>query len=188
MATLLETTGGVVAIAAVVLPVLTTIAVYIVRLCLRIWNSYAIVSRIAEEFRPNGGGSIRDRIDAIGTALEENAAWSSITLTLIPHSVFKSDDQGGFTWVSRHLADELDMIPEEIMGFGWLNSVAWPERDKVRDEWFAAIDDIRNVKMDYTTSDGRDATLEAHPYVNKKDKSLRGHIGSISFRGSFIGR
>lgn len=94
----LDSNAVVVILTTIVIPVAT----WFIGLCVRGWKAFTILSKLATEFQPNGGSSLKDRIEAIYDEIKELSATNAVSLNLVPYAFFRADVSGNVTWINRY--------------------------------------------------------------------------------------
>lgn len=72
---------------------------------------------------------------------------SILNISEIP--TFETDSRGACTFANKASLDLLGRTFEELKNFGWLNIIHPEDRQKVKDEWDAAIRDRRNFELTF---------------------------------------
>lgn len=152
--------------------------------CIKAWKSFAVVAQIAAEFKPNGGGSTRDRLDKIQDTLDGMVTLNIVSMNLVPFPMLKADRLGQVYWVNRQFIHEAEVSENEVMGLGWLNLVSDDHRESVRSQWLSAIEDARSLNVEFDVVHGCTATLVALPLVSQKH-GLIGMVGTLRFERTF---
>jgi PAS domain S-box-containing protein len=80
-----------------------------------------------------------DAIERIEHGLVQNRAIGRIILSTQKTAYFETDAVGSCVWVNPAYMELTGLTQEECMGHGWLNAIAFEERDTVAREWAAAI-------------------------------------------------
>lgn len=126
------------------------------------------VSHVLREILPNGGSSMRDTINRMARVQQEqNVGLQSLERTLIlqtgvmrahydadgAYARFETDGLGRNTWVNRTYLRWVGRSIEQVLGYGWVNSIGRDDRDHVREEWERAISERREFSMRYKLRD-----------------------------------
>lgn len=102
-----------------------------------------LVDEITHEFRPNGGKSIRDRLNRIEVDLQKKDVRYRVVLDSAHLGIFECDATGACTYANRTLCDWFEMQHSEMLGNGWLAAIKAEEREAVHSNWKdAALNDI----------------------------------------------
>lgn len=123
------------------------------------------IDKIFSEVTPNGGGSIKDKVNKITVALEENTIITQRILSRQTWNwnrlreddiIFEANDNGEVVWVNRKMADTFKHEVEYFLKHGWRNIVFIEDRERVYTEWDRAVSDKRTFEMGFriTTHDG----------------------------------
>lgn len=91
------------------------------------------VDKIAEQFQPNGGSSLYDRIDSI-RAYQWNFAE-----TLVDKPVWETDERGNCVKANSAYLKLAERTLSEVQGAGWENFLHPDDRAKVFEDWQDAI-------------------------------------------------
>lgn len=107
-----------------------------------------IVEIAEHEFKPNCGKSLRDQTNRIERAVERVAEKQRVFTELAAlGGVLHMDDDGHVSWANSAALEMLDASEHEVVGEGWLSSVAPLERDFVRAEWRACVRQARRFQL-----------------------------------------
>lgn len=140
-----------------------------------------ILTKLAEEFKPNGGSSLRDAIDRLEkkSSLSEQRIRALISYSDIP--CFESDAKGQCVWVSKKWCEFAGISMEEAHGNGWVVALPEHERDRVFEEWQSAIEQQREFVLTYDFGINKPIKVKTVATVirDKKDNI-------ISFFGTLI--
>lgn len=148
--------------------------------------AFPILLQIAEQFKPNGGNSLRDVLNRI--ELRQSASEERI-LSLLRSSenpYFETDSEGKYTWVNRRWCEITCMHPDDAVGLGWLSTVLPDDQKKVSDHWSLCTSQLREFNLEYRLITACEDKLVipikcvAHVMWAGKDKSkIIGYIGQI---------
>ena len=155
-----------------------------------VW-ALAKLRTIASQFKPNGGSSMRDAIDAINRELLFNRTARAFLFDITRYCGFETDAHGANTMVTQAYIDYVGRPPEQLQGMNWLNmvpleyeGVMW--RARVRAEITAALEDKRRYRIRhplYVLRDGIEhvewVDVMADPVVAEQNKLL-GAVGVFS--------
>lgn len=90
------------------------------------------VDTIADQFKPNGGSSLYDRIESI-SARQWNFAET------LPQPIFETDETGACTKANSGYMRLSERSLNELLGNGWENFIHPDDRAKVFEDWQDAI-------------------------------------------------
>lgn len=158
--------------------------IWLAGVCIRAWRSFTTVSQIAAELKPNGGNSIRDRIDRIQDTLDGMVTFNNVSMDLVSFPLLKADKTGHVFWVNRQFIHEAEVSETEVMGLGWLNLVSDDHREMVKSQWLSAVEDARSLNVEFEVVHGCTATLVALPLISQKH-GLIGMVGTLRFERTF---
>jgi len=143
------------------------------------------VDKIFEEVTPNGGSSIKDKIDHIDTQVQLSQQVQQAMAADTKAALFRTDADGNVVWVNRTYTRTVGRDVAECLGHGWHNVIAPEERDTVIAEWYKAVEDDREFYLDVTliTPTGIRTLVRVRSYklVNAKGDIL-GYWGNCSVK------
>lgn len=139
------------------------------------------VDTIFDEMTPNGGTSIKDRIERMDTGLslvqEIQQAMAADTEAVL----FRTDPNGDCVWVNRTYTRTVGRDLSEILGHGWQNAIAQVDRERVVTEWYKAVEENREFILDYNfeTPEGEKTLVRGRGYKLVDSKGdLLGYWGN----------
>lgn len=139
------------------------------------------VDTIFDEMTPNGGTSIKDRIERMDTGLslvqEIQQAMAADTKAVL----FRTDANGDCVWVNRTYTRTVGRDLSEILGHGWQNTIAQDDRERVVTEWYNAVEENREFILDYSfeTPEGEKTLVRGRGYKLVDSKGdLLGYWGN----------
>jgi PAS domain S-box-containing protein len=106
------------------------------------------VDKIFEEVTPNGGSSIKDKINHIDTGVQITQQVQQAMAADSKAALFRTDAEGNVVWVNRTYTRIVARDISECLGHGWHNVIAPEERDKVVAEWYKAVEESREFYLD----------------------------------------
>lgn len=125
---------------------------------------------IYKELKPNGGGSLKDKINRMDEQLQHNTEETiknsketsknlELTKTIFHRQrwlldqrnepIFEADNNGLCVWVNDKYLDVFNTTKERCEGHGWKNLVHIDDRDKVVHLWESSIKDNRAFEAKY---------------------------------------
>lgn len=140
------------------------------------------IEQIKQELHPNAGKSLRDIVERIEDRLSMNEGLARLVLQQVTFGVFLSDAQGLYTWVNQCYLDMVGIPQLSIMGNGWINSVVPEDRERVFEEWQAAIAQHREFDLHFRVLSRVNDLLEVHTHgypVYEYDQSIVGYVGTM---------
>lgn len=109
----------------------------------------AQLDAVVASVRPNGGASLYDKIDSIDRRLAVAEVRSKTVLSTMCLGEWHSNSEGVCVYVSPAACRLVGRSSEDFLGNNWHN-VVWPEdRERVADEWAAAVRGQRVFEMRY---------------------------------------
>jgi PAS domain S-box-containing protein len=111
---------------------------------------------IMRELLPNGGRSMRDVVNRIE---ESNIAQDLRMKALFSNhsdATVEFDWEGKLIWANRTYMRLVGRDLGDLAGYGWLNSIYYEDRERVKGEWDEAIDQGRDWETSFrrVRSDG----------------------------------
>ncbi len=143
---------------------------------------YVTIEKISEEFKPNGGSTLRDSIDRIEQKLKLQDEKILGIIKSSPIGTWVSDKQGKCIDVNRMLCTILDRTESEIKGDNWLNWVHPSDANEVYVNWNRAITNQIDFDMKYrfVLPDGKIQAVHATAYQLKSDSGdVIGFLGTM---------
>jgi PAS domain S-box-containing protein len=146
-------------------------------------TSFEILEKMQEEFKPNGGSSLRDAINRIeAKLLIEQHARRALSMAM-DVGIFETDGQGMCTWVNEYYSDLTGLTSEEAKNFGWVTGLFEDDRERVVEEWDSAVKQKRVFKLDFgmvnsRTQDYSRVHCTAFPSTNIKGDVI-GFVGIV---------
>ncbi len=140
------------------------------------------VERVAKEVYPNGGSSLRDRIDSIDSRLTFMEARDNVMLDDNPTALFISDVEGQNSYVNRTYCRLLNCGKDDLERQNWKNFIAEEKLEAYEELWKPAFQYNRPISADvlFKTTDG--LTKCCHVQItplNKPEDKLRRFMGRI---------
>lgn len=112
------------------------------------------LTTIAQEFKPNGGSTLRDALDRIEVTVAKNNNMATVLLQEAPDAVFITDGEGNCTWVNDTYSQWTGLSVDQAFGKGWHAAIAMHDRQTVFDEWDDAVRNRVNFTGHYTWTNG----------------------------------
>lgn len=132
-------------------------------------RAYPILMDVAAQFSPNGGNSLRDVIDEMRMEQAMGRERHRAMIDSLRLAYLEVKQNGLVRSVSKNWTELTGLVPEESIGMGWLNGVASPERDEVREEWMRAINEQRDFDHRFHTVKGTE--VHCHSFVARSEKT-----------------
>lgn len=146
--------------------------------------AFPVLMQIADQFKPNGGNSLRDVINRMES---KQAASEERILSLLRSSdkpYFEADPEGMYLWVNRRWCELTGMHPDDAIGLGWIGTVLPDDQQKVSDHWRLCISQMREFNLEYSLltacEDKLIIPIKCTAHVMKDKKKVIGYIGHIS--------
>lgn len=107
-------------------------------------------TQILKELYPNGGGSLRDAINQLHM---RQTMINDRLLNIMDHDktpIFETDSNGAIVWVNNAYIIVTGRPMQELLGYGWINGVYEPDRERVSTQWDLAIEEKRTFELTYS--------------------------------------
>lgn len=158
-------------------------------------NHINTVERISEEFRPNGGSSLKDAINRLELSNKEikedihivkiesqkvgAKQWALVATQKDP--VFETDEDGAFIRVNTMYANLVERSFDELRDWGWENSIHPEDKRMVFEAWSDAVKKHKSFELQFriiasVSKKQHRVMCVANPYFNTSG-DLLGYIG-----------
>lgn len=107
------------------------------------------LDELIEQFKPNGGASIRDSLNRIELRQASNENITNFLINSLDISIFKTNASGLITWVSKGYCDIYDSDHDSLVDWGWLTCIHNEDVDRVRTNWKHSIEEKRVFEDNY---------------------------------------
>jgi PAS domain S-box-containing protein len=140
-----------------------------------------ILSKLADEFKPNGGSSVKDALNRLELGQSLNQHRYRMVIKQSNVACFEANKVGEFTWVSPKLAEMAGNTYDRFLGNDWINAVYHEDRERVWDEWNEAILQKRDFSLTFRLNEINPIQIKAYATALKDAKGqLTAMIGEIS--------
>lgn len=150
----------------------------------KIKETVTLIEKLHDEFKPNGGSSLRDAVNRIEEKILCEQGARRVLSMALDVGVFECDADGLCLWVNQYYTTITGLSPFEARNFGWINAVDIRDRDGVVEQWDLAIKHKRIFQMEYklvNILNGIPTKVRCHssPIFNDKNEII-GHVGIIT--------
>lgn len=139
------------------------------------------IDKIFEEVTPNGGTSIKDKIDKMDHSLALIQQVQDAMAADTTAALFRTDSEGNCVWVNRTYTRTAGRDVSELMGHGWQNAVAQEDRDHIVEEWYTSVKENREFSLEFNfetpTGHKTRAKVRSYKLVDSKGEIL-GYFGN----------
>jgi PAS domain-containing protein len=147
-------------------------------------SALPVLIKIAEEFKPNGGNSLRDVVNRIEINQAVSDQRHRAIYAYLDLPVFEADAKGAYTFVSKDWCNAVNLFPEQAFADGWINSVHPEDRQKVMSEWRNAVTEKREFALDYRLAVPPDREAgrvyaRAFPARVTAERPVVGYVGTL---------
>ena len=111
---------------------------------------HSSLKTVKHQVTKNGGNSLSDGIDRIEIKVNELLSINEVLQQISNKPLFRTDGNGGCTWVNVAYSEVTGEGIEELKGVGWLSVVAPEDRSELVGHWAEVVKDGR--RFDHTFS------------------------------------
>ena len=145
---------------------------------------HTMVETIYAELTPNHGTSMKDKVNKIADKLETNIKVTECImyrqrwmLDNRDEPIFESDINGECTWVNSKYCNLTGYTFDEFLKNGWHNVVHAKDRERVVNEWAAAVNGKRDSRGSHRIVCKDGSVYKVHVIATRNADV--GYIGSI---------
>jgi PAS domain S-box-containing protein len=163
----------------------------VVGFCRAIVSVPGQVAELAYQFRPNSGGSAIDRIVRLGERVE-SVAFDVRTMKATQRArgngsadgEFECDADGLCLHSNATYVRWVERGEDQLRGMGWLTCIAEHDRDRVRDEWEACVEERREFGMRYAmvSASGNEFQVDCIAIPIREGNDILGWVGHVKRR------
>lgn len=140
------------------------------------------LEKVSKELQPNGGGSIKDKINQIAQDVKIMKVERDATFYLSKEPSFKSDGKGYYTSVNHSLSQLIGVPESELLGLGWLNYISLEDRDRIWEELENIFESGKEISLFYNIKNP--SVIESIPVkcraiINRDTNKIISVIGTI---------
>jgi len=95
---------------------------------------------MGQQFKPNGGTTMFDRMGRIEGQLVRNATVAKVLLQESQDAVFETDEHGDCVWVNDAYTHLTGLSTDQAAGRGWWAAIAIKDKVSVAREWDEAVE------------------------------------------------
>lgn len=143
---------------------------------------YSRIKVISEEFRPNGGSSLRDAINRIEYRLTVEQQKTMAIIKSLPLGTWISDDHGKCIDLNRSLCRITGRTESELKGDNWSNWIHPDDKQDVWEEWERCVHNTLSFDMSYRfiLPDQKIQKVHGVAYQLRDDRgNLVGFLGTL---------
>lgn len=152
-------------------------------------RNHRLLEEILKEYKPNGGGSMRDALNRLEDRITRTQQYTKLILRMHRISdeyqglaTFVTDEEGRCTYANSHYLDIVGLTFEEMREYGWKNAMEAEEKERVWDQWLEAVEEQRDFHMAVNYRNYRTGKLmccKVDAYVVKNEDGLIGWAGYV---------
>lgn len=138
------------------------------------------LKQVTEQFKANGGSSVRDQLNRIEVGMSANKGRIWALMNNSELAIWESTADGGCVYVNKTGLRWLGRTNSEMTGRGWINSIVREDRARVIEEWHAAVTDQRTFELTYGWLASDDTEFEVHAQshpLRDSNNNITGWIG-----------
>lgn len=142
------------------------------------------VEVIFKEITPNGGGSIKDKVNSMSREISSNTQMTEQIFYrqrwMMDHrqeAIFEAQNSGEISWVNKPYCKLSGRDSTDLLGHNWKNTIIEEDRERVVANWDSCVKDERRFEDEYRliVSDGRVIRVSCSAELVKG----HGYLGSI---------
>lgn len=146
-------------------------------------KSFPVIMRMAEDFRPNGGTSLRDAVNRIEMRQNFLKSRMMALLNTTTGPLFEATVDGKWCWVNRAFCDVTGYLPEQVFGYGWLNLICQDYQVDITAQWNLAIQQKRDTILEFDLVLKNDVVVPVKietTALRDEGEEVVGYIGRMS--------
>lgn len=150
---------------------------------------YDRIKVMSEEFRPNGGSTLRDAINRIEGKVTLQEQKTLAIVKSLPIGTWISDSNGKCIDVNRSLCKIMGRTESEIKGDNWSIWIHPTQKEEVFEEWSRCVTNDLNFDMEYkyVLPNGKVQLVHGVAYqLRDKDNKLIGFLGTLVTLGAAV--
>lgn len=132
----------------IVAPFVAGIILWIIKHFIKVHTGLKIIEKMYAEFKPNGGGSLFDRIKRIEDEILKSKSRTLVLLSVHNDGVYECDSLGNCIWTNKALQEIFGLTENELLGNGWLLAIDENDRIEVWNDWQECIQ--KNIPYQHT--------------------------------------
>lgn len=143
---------------------------------------FKTIKIISEEFRPNGGSTLRDAINRIESKITIEQQKTMAIIKSLPLGTWVADKTGKYIDVNRSLCRIIARTESEIQGDNWSNWIHPEDKESTWEEWQRCVANTINFDMVYrfVLPDGKIQRVHGVAYQLRDEKNiLVGFLGTL---------
>jgi len=122
------------------------------------------VEVIFKEITPNGGGSIKDKVNSMSKEITQNTKLTEQIFYrqrwMMDHreeAIFEAENSGEVSWVNKPYCKLAGRDSNDLLGHNWKNTIHEEDRERVVTNWDSCVKDGRQFEDEYriVIPDGR---------------------------------
>ena len=144
---------------------------------------YGKIQIMTEEFRPNGGSTLRDAINRIEEKVTIQEQKTLAIIKSMPLGTWTADEKGKFIDLNKSMCRITGRTESELKGDNWSNWISPTEKEDVFDEWQRCVQNDLNFDMEFNfvLPTGKLQKVHASAYQLRDAKGkLVGFLGTLS--------
>ena len=136
---------------------------------------------MSKELVPNGGGSVKDKVNAIAEKMlfHEQARRLLVDMTT-DIAYYECGPDGNCVYVNREWCLITGLTPEEAEGSGWVGGIHPDDRERVIEQWGIAVESGAEFAADYRMIDRNGVATPVHGIariIRTEDGQVVGMLG-----------
>jgi len=114
------------------------------------------IDKIFKEITPNGGGSIKDKINLMSKEITSNTEMTEQIfhrqrwiMENRDEAIFEAQPSGELSWVNKPYTKLTGRDSTSLVGHNWKNTVFEEDRERVIQNWQSSVNDRREFEDEY---------------------------------------
>lgn len=177
----LDNIKSIIEIIIIVAPFVAGVFIWVIKHFIKVHQGLKIINKMYTEFKPNGGGSLFDRIKRIEDEILKSKSRTLVLLSVHVDGVYECDANGNCIWTNKALQDMFGLNENELLGNGWLLAIDEKDRIDVWNDWKECID--KNIPYQSTyriTNHNKHFICESCATAHKDEKGkILGYFGIL---------
>lgn len=137
------------------------------------------LKRVTQELTPNGGGSLRDKVDRIERLVSIAEGARRLLMDVVTGAaIYEANGEGSCTYVNRGWSTLTGLTLDEARGSGWVAGVAEHDRKRVLEAWMLAVVNRHEFSLDYDMVDREGRVTPVHG-VARMLRDSRGDVVGV---------
>jgi PAS domain S-box-containing protein len=135
------------------------------------------LSKISNEFKTNGGKSLKDQINDLQVSTKTILYRQRWILDNREEPIFETDEHGNFTWVNDAFARLTDRPFRDLQNNNWINCLKEDSREEISESWKTAVENKRTFEHILFIVDSKNRVFSTKCIASRQEDGK--YIGSF---------